>query len=283
MIGRLTALFFACALLAPPAQAQTAKSLFAAKETPTSGPVSSIGQNARGCLAGAALLPESGPTWQAMRLSRNHHWGNPATIAFIKRLSQDATRVGWKGLYVGDMSQPRGGPVGGHASHQTGLDVDIWLLPPTSLRLTPAQRETLSANDVRTADQKHVNANWTPSHTALMRAAALDPAVERIFITPPAKIAMCAATPARDRAWLRKIRPWWGHNDHMHVRLNCPKGAQDCVQPAALPPGDGCADVTWWVTEALEPPDPNAPKTPPTPPLRLADLPPRCAQVLSAQ
>ena len=283
MIRCLSALALAFALLAPAAEAQTAKALFAAKGTPTAGPTYSIGQNSKGCLAGAARLPETGPTWQAMRLSRNRVWGHPATIAFIERLSVNATRVGWRGLYVGDISQPRGGPVGGHASHQTGLDVDIWLLPPPRLDLSRAQRESLSANNVRSADQRHMNGNWTPSHAALLRAAARDQAVERIFITPPAKLAMCAATPPSDRAWLRKIRPWWGHNDHIHVRLNCPKGARGCVQPDPLPAGDGCADAVWWVTEALEPPDPKAPKTPPRPPLTLADLPPQCAAVLSAR
>lgn len=275
-----------CALLAAlpggAASARPAKALFAAKSAPTAGPATPIGQNSRGCLAGGAQLPESGPTWQAMRLSRNHHWGDPATIAFIERLSRAAVGLGWKGLYVGDISQARGGPVAGHASHQTGLDVDIWLLPPPRLDLSRAERERISANNVRSADQRAVNANWTPAHAALLRAAARDPAVERIFITPPAKLAMCASTPPKDRAWLRKVRPWWGHNDHMHVRLNCPAGAAACVPPAPIPPGDGCAEAIWWVTEALEPPDPTAPKPPPTPPLTLADLPASCANVLRA-
>lgn len=265
------------------AHAQTARALFAAKSTPTAGPIYSIGQSANGCVAGASQLPESGPTWQAMRLSRNHHWGNPATIDFVERLSVSATRYGWRGLYVGDMSQARGGPIPGHASHQIGLDVDIWLLPPSRLNLSRAERESLSSINVRAADQKSVNGNWTSSHEALVRAAALDPAVERIFITPPAKLAMCASTPARDRGWLRKVRPWWGHNYHFHVRLSCPKGAAGCVQGPALPAGDGCDEAIWWVTEALEPPDPNAPKVPAKPALRLADLPAECSDVLRAR
>lgn len=282
MIAR-TAIALCLSLLAPIAQAQTAQSLFAAQPVPTSGPTQSIGQNARGCLSGAQRLPESGPTWQAMRLSRNHDWGNPVTIDFIERISRTATTVGWKGLYIGDIGQARGGPAAGHASHQTGLDVDIWLLPPSRLNLTPAEREKLSANNVRSTDQRGVNANWTPQHEALLRAAALDPAVDRIFITPPAKLAMCADARPGDRTWLRKIRPWWGHNDHFHVRLNCPAGAADCVETKPLPPGDGCQDVTWWVTDALKPPPPGTPKPKPAPPLQLADLPRQCSAVLAAQ
>ena len=51
-----------------------------------------------------------------------------------------------------------------------------------------------------------------------------DARVNRIFVTPPVKLQMCADA-GRDRAWLRKIRPWWNHHDHFHVRLNCPAGA----------------------------------------------------------
>lgn len=264
------------------AAAETAMAAFSRVETPSPHPPHSIGQSAKGCLSGAVALPESGPTWQAMRLGRNHYWGNPLTIGFIEDLSRQATAVGWRGLYVGDLSQPRGGPVKGHASHQTGLDVDIWYTPPPSLDLTRADRERLSAIDV-SPNKRTLNDLWTPSHEALLKAAALDPRVNRIFVTGPIKIAMCAHAPDGNRAWLSKIRPWWGHSDHFHVRLNCPKGVAGCVQPDPLPAGDGCADATWWVTKALAPPDPNAPKPPPKPPLTLADLPTQCREVLDPQ
>ena len=279
----LAVLSAAAMLLAAPAAPQTAQSLFSQRATPSPHDPHPVGRHARGCLAGGTQLPETGPTWQAMRLSRNRNWAHPAAIAFIQDFSQQATRVGWQGLYIGDIGQPRGGPAGGHASHQIGLDIDIWLLPATRLDLSRRQREQLSSLDVRSANQRRVNGNWTRAHHALLETAARDPRVERIFITPPVKLQMCADAPARDRAWLQKIRPWWGHNTHFHVRLKCPSGAAGCVDPAPLPPGDGCADAVWWVTEALEPPDPNAPVSPPAPPLRLADLPGQCAEVLQAR
>ncbi|MBP7000910.1 penicillin-insensitive murein endopeptidase [Amaricoccus sp.] len=282
MTGRLFALALAAlAALAPMAGAQTAQALFAAKSTPTDHRATPIGGYSRGCIAGAVQLPESGPTWQAMRLSRNHHWGHPEMIAFIERLSREATRYGWAGLYVGDIGQARGGPVKGHASHQIGLDVDIWTLPATRLDLSRAQRESLSSNTIKAANQREVNGNWTPALAAIVETAARDPEVERIFITAPAKLAMCADAKRSDREWLRKVRPWWGHDDHFHVRLKCPPGAAGCIANDPIPPGDGCADAVWWVTEALEPPDPNAPVPPKRPPLRLADLPEQCAAVLN--
>ncbi len=280
LVFLLTSLFL---YTAGPTAAQDAKRAFSAKGTPTAHQPASIGAHAKGCVAGAVALPESGPTWQAMRLSRNHYWGHPATVEFIEQLSRAATQVGWNGLYVGDIGQARGGPVQGHASHQSGLDVDIWLLPPGRLDLSRAEREKISSINVRAPNQKQVNGNWTRAHERILEAAARDPRVNRIFITPPVKLKMCAEAPKRDRAWLGKIRPWWGHNEHFHVRLNCPKGERGCEDPAPLPAGDGCAEAVWWVTEALEPPDPNAPKPVAKPPLQVADLPPQCASVLSAR
>ncbi len=280
---RLMALVALC-LLASGASAQTpAKSLFGAMTGPSEHAPEAYGSYSRGCLAGAEQLPETGPTWQAMRLSRNRNWGHPESIRFIKRLSVAAQKIGWRGLYIGDISQPRGGPMlTGHASHQMGLDVDIWMLPPTSVTLSRAARESLSSISIRSSDKRNVNGNWTQEHHRILRAAARDPAVARIFVTAPAKLRMCADERG-DRAYLRKIRPWWGHHYHFHVRLNCPAGELGCSEQDPIPPGDGCADAVWWVTDALEPPDPNAPAPPPKPrrgPITLADLPKQCARVL---
>jgi len=277
--------------VAGPALADTpAKQLFSVQNLPSAQRPAPLGSYARGCQAGAVQLPETGPTWQAMRLSRNRNWGQPALIEFVERLGQSAVEIGRNGIYVGDMSQPRGGPMaGGHKSHQIGLDVDIWLLAPERLDLSLRQRENISSVNVRSADQRSVNSNWTPEHMALLRAAARDPAVARIFVAGAIKMQMCADAPRGDRGWLRKIRPWWGHNTHFHVRLSCPRGARNCEDQAPIPRGDGCAEAEWWVTDALAPPppaDPNAPPTPPTPPrgeLTLADLPRQCAAVLSSQ
>ncbi|MCC6008585.1 MAG: penicillin-insensitive murein endopeptidase [Rhodobacteraceae bacterium] len=269
-----------------------ANQLFGAMPRAGSGPAAPIGSYAAGCLAGAVQLPESGPTWQAMRLSRNRHWGHPETIAFVERLSREATRHGWPGLYVGDISQPRGGPMtSGHASHQTGLDVDIWMLPPRRLNLTRAEREQISSVSVRSEDQRSLTRHWTPAHMQILRAAALDPAVDRIFVAAAVKIEMCR-TAGTDRAWLQKIRPFYGHNTHFHVRLRCPAGARDCVPQrptvAELSNGtDGCDDtLMWWVTDYLEdlrrPPDPNAPRPRTARDLVMADLPAACADVLSS-
>lgn len=283
------ALGAAAFVTAGPLAAETAaKALFGAMTAGSDQKATVYGGYARGCVAGAVQLPETGPTWQAMRLSRNRNWGHPELIEFIERLSTfAATLPGWKGLYVGDMSQPRGGPMlSGHASHQSGLDVDIWMLPADDLTLSERARENLSSISLRKQNGAYVNGNWTAAHHALLRAAASDPAVARIFVFPGAKVQMCKDETG-DREWLRKIRPWWGHHYHFHVRLACPDGfrGRHCDDQTPPPAGDGCADAEQWVQNILNPPppDPDAPPPQPRRELTLADLPKQCAEVLSSQ
>lgn len=168
-----------------------------------------IGSFARGCLAGATALPVDGETWQVMRLSRNRMWGHPDLVALIERLARHAPKeAGWRGLLVGDMSQPRGGPMlTGHASHQIGLDADLWLTPMPEQRLSTAARETLSATNLVRADWMDIDpAHYTRAHLAIIRLAAGEKKVNRIFVNPAIKRALCRDAGA-DRAWLNKVRP----------------------------------------------------------------------------
>nr|WP_323763958.1 penicillin-insensitive murein endopeptidase [Marinovum sp.] len=263
-----------------------AKQLFGAKQAGSRQSAAPYGSYAKGCLAGGVQLPETGPTWQAMRLSRNRNWGHPETIDYLRKLSARAAQLpGWNGLYIGDMSQPRGGPMlTGHASHQIGLDADIWLRPASNLSLSQQAREQLSSISMRRANGAFTNDKWTPEHHALLKAAASDPRVARIFIFPGAKVQMCNDETG-DRSWLRKVRPWWGHHYHFHVRLACPSGASGCVDQSPPPPGDGCTEAQGWVDRILNPPlpDPDAPPPKPKRELVLGDLPLQCAAVLEAQ
>ena len=258
------------------------KEVFGHIATPSSQRSEPLGSYARGCQAGAVQLPETGPTWQAMRLSRNRNWGQPVLVDYVQDLSRfAATLPGWEGLYVGDMSQPRGGPMlTGHASHQIGLDADIWMLPPDRLNLTATERENISSISMRRDRGAYTNGNWTEAHMRLLREAASDPRVARIFVFPGAKVAMCNWETG-DRSWLNKIRPWWGHHYHFHVRLRCPAGATNCENQAPPPAGDGCADAQNWVNDILNPPppDPNATPAPARGPLTMAQLPGQCVSV----
>lgn len=263
-----------------------AKELFGAKSVPSAHKSAPFGGYSKGCIAGAKQLAETGPRWQAMRLSRNRNWGHPEAIAFIERLSKTAARQpGWNGLYIGDISQPRGGPMlTGHRSHQVGLDIDIWMRPADKLNLSRQARENISSISMRRAKGAYVNDQWTKAHHNILKAAASDPAVARIFVFPGAKVQMCNDAKG-DRSWLRKIRPWWGHHYHFHVRLACPRGARGCVNQDPPPKGDGCDDAQQWVNNIINPPppDPNAPPPKPRRELVMADLPQQCETVLSAR
>jgi penicillin-insensitive murein endopeptidase len=287
LIAIVTGFFYALAL---PLHAEVpAKQLFGAETKGSKQRPAPLGSYAKGCVAGAVALPETGPTWQAMRLSRNRNWGHPDTIDFIQDLSRLAAKQpGWEGLYVGDISQPRGGPMlSGHRSHQIGLDADIWMLPPERLNLSRKERESISSISLRRAKGAYVNNNWSAQHHAVLRAAAKDKRVARIFVFPGAKVQMCKDETG-DRRWLRKIRPWWGHHYHFHVRLACPRGAKGCLDQAMPPKGDGCAEAEQWVRNILNPPppqprDPNAPRPKPLREARLSDLPAQCAYVLRSE
>ncbi len=286
MVRTLTSLCLMAALGVWPAATgaqQLAKQQFGAMKDASEHRPAPFGSYAKGCVAGAVQLPETGPTWQAMRLSRNRNWGHPDVVDFVQDLSRKAAQQpGWKGLYIGDISQPRGGPMlSGHRSHQIGLDVDIWMLPPDRLNLSPNQRENISSVSLRRANGAYVNSSWTRAHHEIIKAAAKDKRVARIFVFPGAKVQMCNDEKGT-KSWLRKVRPWYGHHYHFHVRLACPKGARGCVDQDPPPAGNGCGDAQKWVNDILNPPppDPNAKKPKPRREYVLADLPQQCATVL---
>jgi penicillin-insensitive murein endopeptidase len=261
--------------------ADAAKRVFGGISEPSAGPWRSIGRYEKGCIAGAAPLPADGPNWQVMRPARNRAWGSPVLIAVIEHLAESLPAVnGWPGLLVGDLGQPRGGPmVTGHASHQIGLDVDIWLLPMPERRLSPDERDNLPAQSLVTADGNSVDpALWNPSYRKLYEAAARIPELARMFVNPAIKRELCKEA-GSDRDWLAKVRPWWGHDDHFHMRLTCPPGQTDCENQAPVPPGDGCGkELDWWFTAEARHPKPS----PPSPPLLVSQLPPECAAVAAA-
>ena len=264
----------------PDAPSTPAKELFARKSTPFLGPPRSIGNYFDGCLAGAVPLPITGPTWQVMRLSRNRNWGNPQLVRFIERFADNAKKVGWNGLLVGDMSQPRGGPMlSEHRSHQIGLDVDIWFTPMPDHVQSREEREFSSATDVVAPDQLDVDSEvWTHTHAELIRTAAQDPAVIRILVNAAIKKTLCREAGA-NRVWLFKVRPWYGHAEHFHVQIACPAGSAECKPQPAPRPSDGCGhELDFWFKESTLHPPPSEPK----PPLTLAGLPTACKRIVKA-
>jgi penicillin-insensitive murein endopeptidase len=259
----MTIVLAVLALLAwlPPSFAANAWSTIAA---PLSEPPQAIGSYSAGCLVGATALPLQGRGFQVMRPSRNRYYGHPNLTAFVERLGQHVALRGMH-LLIGDLSQPRGGPMReGHRSHQIGLDVDIWFSQvPKDRYLSQEETERLPMVSVVQASEGRLNpTRWSPDYRNVLKLAAEDPQVERIFVNPIIKRALCSGE--WDRSWLHKIRPWWGHDAHFHVRLRCPTTNPLCRAQEPLDSDDGCdIYLDQWVREiqlaAKLPPQPKKP------------------------
>lgn len=219
--------------------------------TPARGPARAIGDYSGGCLQGARGLPIEGLGYQVMHPSRKRFFGHPALIDFVRSFGRAVRKQGLFVVLVGDLSQPRGGRApGGHASHQSGLDADIWYWHPKNARtrsLSAEEREQLSARSILDEETGSVLSEWSEHVAGLLRLAAEDARVDRVFVHPIIKRELCAR--ATDRAFLRKIRPWHGHDDHFHARLACPADSSACTPQEPIAEGDGCDELAFWLDE----------------------------------
>ena len=257
-----------------------ARRLFFLPAAPAKLPAQAIGAYGKGCVAGAQRLEADGPGWQVMRPSRGRAYGHPNLVAWIHQFAAGLQRDGAPGLLVGDMAQPRGGPMlTGHDSHQLGLEADLWLTPaPPGRRLTPEERDEMDATDMVRPDLLDVNPAFTAVQLELLRRAASTPEVDRIFVNPAIKQAACRQA-AGERAWLRKLRPWQGHTFHFHVALKCPNAG--CASRFPVPPGEGCGkELEPWFRKEVRFPKPKPPRPPRI--LTMNDLPSACRSVLAA-
>jgi penicillin-insensitive murein DD-endopeptidase len=248
--------------------------------TPTAGPTQSIGFYTAGCLQGAQALPLDGPGYEVIRISRNRYWGQPVTLDFIKTLAEKVRAAGQAPLYIGDIGQPRGGPaVSGHASHQTGLDADIWFERQPGRPLAPAQRENPRLRSLVNAQDSGIDDSvFTQQHVALLKLAAEMPHLDRMFVNKWIKQRLCQ-TVTGNRAWLNKLVVWVGHDEHFHIRLHCPPGNPQCQPQAGYYADDGCGEPLdlWFTRPPVKLPPPDAPQAPYRP-----KLPAACAAVLKA-
>jgi len=220
------------------------------------GPAAAIGGPSNGCIAGADALPAHGVGFVSIRRHRNRYFGHPETVRLVKDLGRALSRRTDKLIMVGDLSQPRGGLMSSmHRSHQNGLDVDIWFRLAASARNADKHHPEQSDPESMVSPSGEVLGNaWGKQQLFLLKTAAEDPRVDRIMVNPAIKRALCRSQNS-DRKWLRKLRPWWGHDAHFHVRLKCPQGSSGCRQQAPVPAGDGCdKTLAWWFNDEARKP-----------------------------
>ena len=229
---------------------------------PAVGAPRAIGETNNGCISGAVALPKAGRGYLVMHLERRRYYGHPELVRAVETLGLLAAE-GIGSMQVGDLGQPRGGPMPfGHRSHQTGLDVDIWFnLDPAIYSGANSIRSNISAPSLLNGAKNDLDRRlWSNRHVRLLKAAATLPSVDRVFVNPYIKSELCRTVDGKG-GWLRKIRPWYGHDDHFHLRLSCPADSPACVRQEPVPAGDGCdASLAWWFEP--HPPGPTKPEAP---------------------
>lgn len=241
---------------------------------PVAGEANPIGTYTNGCLIGGKTLPFEGEGFQVVRREHHRFFAHPEMYDYLIHLGKKVKAAQLPDMLIGDVAMPAGGRfASSHTSHQMGLDADIWFRMG---RFTEkeAQHSTGLAFLMANEKTKKMTKNWTKQQFQLLKFATEDPRVARIFVNPVIKVHLCETLPKEERGWLRKIRPWYSHNAHFHVRLNCPKGASYCTNQAPVPKGDGCdATLYQWLKPkppAKKPTKPVKPKPkviPPPPPL----------------
>jgi len=243
----------ACLLVAASTQAA---SPWSKVKVTTPGPANAIGGASNGCIAGAQVLPAQGTGFVSIRRERNRYYGHPSTVQFVEDLGRTWRRHNNGLIMVGDLSQPRGGLMSSkHRSHQNGMDADIWFSFASSAGSANGRYpETRDPVSMVAPGGLQLSKNWGEQQRYLLKTSAEDPRVDRIFVNPAIKEGLCRSEHG-NRQWLRKLRPWWGHDAHFHVRLKCPRNSPQCIQQAPLPAGDGCdKSLAWWFSDEARKP-----------------------------
>jgi len=261
IIGLTISAGCAHASIPPPAATPSPTNAWSAITTPSQGEPEAIGFYSNGCLRAAQELPINGEGYQVMRTARHRHYAHPDLILFLQSFAKNNSRLG-SGLLIGDTAQARGGPLPwGHASHQLGLDADIWFWthPEQRIRkLSEDERNTLPTISMLNANGLVDPSQFGPEQIQKLKLAASDPRVERIFVNPAIKTHLCATLNSSEKEWLHKLRPWPGHDEHFHVRLACPLHSPQCMHQDSVPPGDGCDEI-------FKPAPPRTGSAPPLP------------------
>lgn len=217
---------------------------------PTRPPMKIYGFYSAGCLQGAATLPLDGRGYHTARVTKNRFYAHTDMLQFIERIGNEMANKSIGDMLIADVSQPRGGPMkNAHASHQVGLDVDVWfnIRPVNTPPYSPSERSSLSTYSVLRADGKGLDyTKWNKRHEEMLFAAAAQPGVQRIFVNPHIKKELCKLHPNDSVELMRRLRPYWGHDDHFHARLYCPASQPDCEAQAEVAPGNGCDELPGW-------------------------------------
>lgn len=171
---------------------------------------------------------------------RSLHYATDELVGLLRRVGRAVNRRTGARLTVGDLSAHNGGPVGHHASHQSGRDADLCFFQ------ADARGHSVASADYVTFDRNgralvgplrfDVARNW-----ALVEALVNDPAVrvEHLFIAHWLRALLLdygrahgadAATLARAESLMHQPVNANPHANHFHVRIACPAGDEACLE-----------------------------------------------------
>src|SRR5262249_49822581 len=113
-----------------------------------------------------------------------------------------------------------------------------------------------------------------------------DREVDRFYVQRAIMKLLCDQA-GNDRDWLAKVRPWWNHYYHFHVRLACPPEDSDCEPQKPPSADDGCGQElsTWYAMlkkAAIAGAGPPAAGIPRKSSITMSKLPLECGTVLTA-
>lgn len=127
----------------------------------------------------------------------NANWGVASTVAQIEAAASDFAGYGKGKVPLGDISFEHGGDIPGHASHEVGLDVDLWPIRTDSKQCTGSRITWQSSTYDRVATRNLVKA---------IRAAAPNQ-IALIYFNDPVLISEGLTT------------SYPNHDNHLHVRF----------------------------------------------------------------
>lgn len=199
----------------------------------------------KGSLANATAIPLESQGLVKVFRGKNRNYGTEELTRMIYSVAAEISKEfpNRERLQIGDVANKNGGSIGQHKSHQNGLDADIVYYRVDKKEQNPDWNGRYVEKFVKNGA---VTANFdTERNWKLLKKFASFYQVERVFVDASIKRKYCSLyknskDPLEQQA-LRMMRPARLHDDHMHIRISCPKSSTRCVSQEPPPPGNGCS------------------------------------------
>jgi len=195
-----------------------------------------VGNYNRGSLINGECLPSSGIGYTVLQLTRDvgHIFGTTEMIDMLEATAAEMENryPGRDRMQVEDLSAREGGDIDPHGSHENGLDVDIGYFKNDGQEYVPTRSDPYAPPMVLAngtlSPNFDVARNWE-----FVKALHRHGNVQAIFIDTKLKAALVAHARSKGETtkYARVISTMVhveNHQDHLHVRLNCPSYARQC-------------------------------------------------------